>query len=293
VWLLSLNVFAQDAAHAPRLPLEKTEFRIQAPSADWELGFPSSVAMSKDGVLYVLQRGEKADPVLAVNRDGRILRSWGKGMYKIPHSVRVDPAGNIWTVDAASSVIYKFTPQGEKLMEISVGGQPVTKSEFNGTTDIAFGPRGRLFVSDGYGNARILEYTSDGKRVREWGSAGTGPGQFHLPHGIAIDDQNILYVADRENGRVQRFDLEGRFLGEWTDFGKVFSLGFARGDLWIGTQPRNEPNGSPGWFKRIDRRTGKVLGSIESARGQHMMNVTANGEILAGARPNTVLWFRP
>src|SRR5437763_2410958 len=81
--------------HAPHLALEKTEFKIQPPAAGWELGFPSSVAMDKNGLLYVLQRGDKADPVLVVNREGRIVRSWGKGMYKIPHSIRVDPAGNI------------------------------------------------------------------------------------------------------------------------------------------------------------------------------------------------------
>ena len=276
---------------APHLPLNKTEFKIQAPGAGFELGYPSSVTMDKTGLVYVLQRGEKADPVLVVDRGGRIVRSWGKGMYKIPHSIRVDPAGNIWTVDAASSRVFKFTPRGEKLMEISVGGQPATRSEFNGTTDIAFGPNGRLFISDGYGNARILEYTADGKRVREWGRPGDGPGEFHLPHGIVYDG-GFLYVADRENGRVQKFDLEGRHLGTWDGFGKVFCVTSGAGALWIGIQQRNEPNGSPGWFVKLDKQSGKVLGAVESARGQHQVNLTGDGELLAGARPDTVLWFR-
>src|SRR5258708_40261572 len=104
-------------------------------------------------------------------------------------------------------MVYKFTTQGEKLMEISVGGQPATKSDFNGTTDIAFAPNGHLFISDGYGNARILEYTAGGKKLREWGSAGTGPGQSHQPPGIAIDADGIIYVPDPQHGRIQRFTL--------------------------------------------------------------------------------------
>jgi DNA-binding beta-propeller fold protein YncE len=287
---------------APKLAIEKTVVDIQPPGPDFGIGFPSSVAMDRNGLVYVLQRHEEpgrppvagnADPVIVVNREGKVLRSWGTGMFKIPHSIRIDPKGNIWTVDAASSLVFKFTPEGKKLMEIPVGGQPATKSGFNGTTDIAFAPNGHLFISDGYGNARILEYTADGKRLREWGSAGTGPGQFHQPHGIAIDDEGVIYVADRQNGRLQRFDLEGRFLGEWANLGMVTTLAVVGGDLWIGTQQRNEPTGASGWLMKIDRRSGKILGYVDSAHGHHVVNATKDGELLSGARPNTVLWFRP
>ena len=287
---------------APKLALEKTVFKIQPPGPDWGIGYPSSVAMDRNGLVYFLQRSEepgrppvagKADPVIVVNREGKVLRSWGTGMFKIPHSIRIDPKGNIWTVDAASSLVFQFTPEGKKLMEISVGGQPATKSGFNGTTDIAFAPNGHLFISDGYGNARILEYTADGKRLREWGSAGTGPGQFHQPHGIAIDDEGVIYVADRQNGRLQRFDLEGRYLGEWANLGMVTTVAMSGGDLWIGTQQRNEPTGASGWLMKIDRRSGKILGYVDSAHGHHVVNVTKDGELLSGARPDTVLWFRP
>src|SRR5579872_4597618 len=136
------------AAGSPQLPLHRAAFKV----AGLELGFPSSVTMDKSGNLYILQRGEKADPVLVADRNGHVLRSWGKGMYKIPHSIRIDPAGNVWTVDAAASVVIKYSPTGEKLMTITVGEQPPTRGTFNGTTDIAFGPNGRLFITDGYGN---------------------------------------------------------------------------------------------------------------------------------------------
>ncbi len=278
-------------AHAPRLDVERIPFKIQPPGAAWEIGFPSSVAMDKNGEIYVLQRGEKADPVLVLDRGGRVLRSWGKGMFTIPHSIRIDPAGNIWTVDAASSMVYKFTSKGMKLMEIAVGGQPAAKTGFNGTTDIAFASNGHLFISDGYGNARVLEYTPDGTRVREWGSAGTGPGQFRQPHGIAIDRDGIVYVADRQNGRLQRFDRQGRFLGEWANLGMVTSVATGGETLWIGTQQRNEPTSAAGWIMQIDPKTGAILGYVESAHAQHVVNVASNGDLLSGARPNTVVWF--
>jgi DNA-binding beta-propeller fold protein YncE len=293
--LLAFSMAAQvrtlvDAA--PQLPLQKSIITPQAPQSGWKIGYPSSVAMDRDGTVYILQRDDTADPVIAVDRSGKVLRSWGKGMYKIPHSIRVDPEGNIWTVDAASSIIFKFTREGRKLMEISVGGQPQTKSDFNGTTDIAFAPNGHLFISDGYGNARVLEYTREGKRLNEWGSAGTGPGQFRQPHGIAVDDRGIVYVADRQNGRLQRFDLSGHYLGEWDHLGMVTTVAFRDGNLWIGTQERDQPTSADGWLMKIDRESGKVLASIPSAHGHHVLNVTAAGELLSGARPDVVLWFR-
>jgi hypothetical protein len=104
---------AAQAQDAPRLALEQLPLN--------SVGTVSSVAMDRLGVIYVLQRGDKADPVIAVNREGKTVRSWGKGMFTVPHSVRVDAEGNIWTVDAGSSVILKFTPEGKKLQEISVG----------------------------------------------------------------------------------------------------------------------------------------------------------------------------
>src|SRR5712692_437254 len=295
VWAQNANITALEAqaaalrelvGKAPKLAIERTQIKIQAPSADWEIGYPSSVAMDAKGAIYVLQRGEKADPVLVLNRDGRILRSWGKGMYKIPHSIRIDPEGNIWTVDSSSSMVLKFTPQGRKLMEISVGEQPSGRSGAIGTTDIAFGPNGRLFISDGYGNARILEYTSKGERVKQWGRAGSAPGEFRQPHGIAIDDQGVIYVADRQNARLQRFDLDGKYLGEWDDLGRVTTVAYRGGALWIGTQFNNQPNEADGWQMKIDRKTGKILGYVESGRGHHILNVTGTGELLAGARPD-------
>src|SRR5580765_3338865 len=220
---------------APKLPLEQTDLAVKLPQGQ-ELGMVSWLARDpKTGVTWLIQRGDKADPVIAVDKEGRILHSFGKGLFTIPHAIRLDLEGNVWTVDAASSTVIKFSPQGEKLLQIDAGGQQAEGRAFRGTTDITFAPKGRIFISDGYSNARILEYTADGKKVHEWGS--TGPGQFHLPHSIVVDENNILYVADRENGRIEKFDLEGKFLGEIPNLGRIYSLKLgANGTLWAGMQ---------------------------------------------------------
>jgi len=285
-WIAS----AQDAAQLrqlPPLPLDSVPLTARLANAS-SLGTVSSVAADRKGVIYVLQRGDKADPVIAVDPQGRVLRSWGKGMYTVPHSVRVDPDGNIWTVDAGSSVLLKFTPEGKKLQEIDVGevatGSDCAFPTLCGTTDVTFGPDGRLFISDGYGNARILEYTADGKRVKVWGSKGTGPGQFQIPHGIAFDGK-VLYVADRTNARIQRFDTDGRYLGEWKHLGRPFALKLAGGALWVALMTVEPAGQNPGgraspWILKLDRATGKVLGQVE-APGPHSIDVSEPGEVFA------------
>ena len=140
---------------------------------------------------------------------------------------------------------------------------------------------GHPFISDGYANARILEYTADGKKVREFGTPGTGPGEFRLPHSIQIDENNIIYVADRENGRVQRFDMQGKYLGEWAQYGKTFGLKLDKDTVWLSTQPRDLPNLSPGWLIQVDRKTGKLVSYVES-EGNHGMDIMVSGEPIQG-----------
>lgn len=262
------------------LTLKPMPVLIQAPSAEWNTDYISSVAAAPDGSIYLLHRNLKHDPVVVISREGRILRSWGKDLYTNPHSIRLDPDGNVWTVDSGSSAVLKYTPQGKQLLRFEIGELPQGRRGSRGAADIAFAPGGRIFIADGYGNARILEYSAKGERVRQWGTAGTGPGQFNLPHGLTIS-KGILYVADRQNGRIQRFDLEGKYLGEWNHLGKTFSITAAPdGNLWIGTHPRNVINEAPGWLVNVDRSTGKVIGYLESP-GLHSVDVPRGGGILA------------
>lgn len=284
-------------APLPKLSLKQTDLAL-APDLSSRMGMISSIATDPNGAVYLLQRGAGADPVIVVNRAGKLLRSWGKGLYTVPHAVKVDPNGDVWTTDSVSSVITKFSPAGEKLLEISVGGQP-RPGKVSGTTDIAFGPNGRVFIADGYGNARIIEYTSGGKKVREWGAPGAGPGQFRIPHSLLINSDNVMYVADRENGRIERFTLDGKFLGEWIGFGKPMTLAFtADNGILVATGYRNPPGKAPDWVAwvvKIDKATGKPLGYLEVGDDAHGMAALGGGILTGGetAKVSAAHWFRP
>lgn len=294
--------FLSALERTPKLPRSTASFPMQAPRTGWAVDIVSSVAVDSKGVIYALQRGDKADPIIAFDKTGKVLRSWGKGMYNIPHTIRIDPAGNFWTIDAGTSMVIEFSPDGTKLMEIPIGEVPTRPNQqpgaFLGATDIAFGPGGRLYISDGYGNARILVYDTKGKRIQQWGTHGKGPGEFDTPHGIAFDGKNTIYVADRGNNRVQRFDLQGRYLGEWNQVGKPYSLKFINGALWIGTQRPDQSGVSgparrpPGWLIKIDPANGKLLGRIEDQGAHHFIEVTQDEEMFGGSMPDGFLWFR-
>lgn len=225
----------------------------------------------------------------------RVDGGWGADMFTMPHSIRIDPQGNVWTTDAATSMVYKFTPSGRKLMEIAVGGlpsqcmdqqikpeseRPSGPNDFCGTTDVAFAPNGHVFITDGYSNNRVLEYSADGTRLNEWGSAGTGPGQFRLPHSIVIDETGVIFVSDRENGRVQRFDLTGKYLGEWPHLGRIYSLKISDDAIWLVTQPLDLPNSAPGWMLKLHRATGRLLGYVEITDG-HGIDILDGGQLIA------------
>lgn len=267
---------------------------VVAPAPGWELGMVSWVAVDRAGHRYLLQRGAKADPVVVLDRDGRVRRSWGKGLYVMPHAIRLDPKGNVWTLDAASSKVIQFSPRGQVMRTIEVGGQPSPcPNNFCGTTDIAFAPDGHLFITDGYANARVLEYTAEGRKVREWGKPGTGPGEFKLPHAIACDERGVLYIADRENARIQRFTRDGQFLGEFTGYGRVFGLTLVGRDLYIVAQPREERNGAPGTVMRLDRETGRVLWQAPTGGGGHGIAVGRGGEVMTAPGPGHPELFVP
>jgi hypothetical protein len=277
----------------PTLPFSGVPLAAQPPAKGWKSGMVSWVAVDPNGLLYEIQRGDQADPVIVLDRAGKVLRSWGKGSYAIPHSIRIDPAGNVWTVDAGSSVVTKYSPLGQKLLTFAVGEQPVTGGPFSGATDIAFGPNGHLYITDGYGNARILEYTADGTRIRQWGKAGTGAGELNLPHALQIGPEGTIYVADRENGRIEEFNLDGKYLGEISHLGRIYSLKLVGDVLWAGMQPFDQDPGAPGWIVKFERHTGKITGHIDvtEPRGLHSVEQLPSGEPLTNMQDH-LLWFR-
>jgi DNA-binding beta-propeller fold protein YncE len=286
---------ARKIERSPTLKFHEKQFPLHAPSSNWVLGAVSGVAVSANGNIYVIQRGTEADPILMFDRKGNLLRSWGKGDFTLPHSLRLDSLGDVWAVDAGASKVMKYSSTGKKLLTLSV--QPVSDngSPFRGATDIAFAPNGRVFVSDGYANARILEYTEDGKKVREWGHAGTGQGEFQLPHGIQVSREGIVYVADRENGRIEKFDLKGKFLGEIDGLGRCYALKLDQGALWASVSPMGEDPGSPGWLLKLEPIDGRILGhlTVPVQRQGHALDVLPSGEPIVTAGNGLLLFERP
>lgn len=291
----SVRLFAQDADSATQRKLltslpPLTEHRVEL-KANPPLMFVgiSAVATDKSGKVYVLDRPADGDPVVVLDRNGNVLRSWGKGMFKIPHGIRIDPAGNVWTVDAHTSVIYKFSALGKKLLEIDVGGVPDSTEDFCGASDITFGPDGRLFVADGYCNARVIEYDSTGRKVKQWGRPGTGPGEFDVPHSIIVGPGGNLYVADRENGRVQWFDLDGKFLGQRTYGGQLYTVAFnTAGEMFVCSRRKGVSDDVWSLIK-VDRESGKMLSRV--AVRCHELTIDSHGTLIPATRSSQLLFF--
>lgn len=157
---------------------------------------------------------------------------------------------------------------------------------------MAFAQNGHLLITDGYGNARVLEYTADGRRIREWGRSGAESGEFHLPHSIQIGPDGIVYVADRENGRIEEFNMQGKFLREIDQLGRCYSLKLTNGVLWVSMSPLGEDPGAPGWLVKIDPRTGRILGHLdlrETLEG-HQIDILRSGEPVVTAGDELLLF---
>ena len=158
---------------------------------------------------------------------GAILRSWGSGLFSMPHGLTVDRENNVWLTDVGLHQVIKCSPEGRVLMKLGVAGKPGTDSaHFNKPTDVALAADGSFYVSDGYGNSRVVKFSRTGKFLFAWGSKGDKPGQFNLPHAVDLDSNGHVYVADRENKRIQEFDSLGRFLKQWKSdrFENMYSL---------------------------------------------------------------------
>ncbi len=166
--------------------------------------------------MWTFNRGDV--PVQVYSPDGKLIRAWGKGQFREPHQVRIDRKGNVWLVDSGLHVVRKYTAAGVLQLTLGTLGEPGQDStHFNRPTDVAVTREDQVFVTDGYGNNRVVNFDAGGGFIREWGGLGVGRGQFSLPHSIAADSHGRLYVADRNNPRIQVFDQAGTFLAEWRD----------------------------------------------------------------------------
>ena len=182
----------------------------------WEFGWIPAVAVDSQDRVYVYSRSEH--PMVVFDRDGNFLTSWGDDILKDAHGIFIDADDNIYCVERETHVMHKFTTDGELLMTLGTMDKPGAEGEpFNLPTDFALGPDGEMYISDGYGNARIHKYSPDGELIKSWGKPGSGPGEFDLPHCVRVDPRNRVMVADRENNRIQFFTLDGEYIEEWGD----------------------------------------------------------------------------
>ena len=183
---------------------------------DWEFGWIPAVAVDSQDKIYVYSRSEH--PMVVFDREGNFIDSWGDDILKDAHGIFIDADDNIYCTERDTHVVRKFTTEGELLMTLGTPDEPGAEGEpFNKPTDFALGPDGEMYISDGYGNARIHKYSPDGELIKSWGQPGTGPGEFDLPHCVRVDPRNRLMVADRENNRIQFFTLDGEYIEEWGD----------------------------------------------------------------------------
>ena len=260
---------SQAPSSYPQLPFHVDEEFFKWPDNVW----PSEavgVALNSKGHIFLLNRGNH--PLLEFNPDGSFVRSIGEGstIFHAAHSVRFDGDDNMWLVDAANNVVVKFNANGRIVQALGRRLEPwvymthgieraiPAPASFYQPTDTAVGPDGSTFVTDGYGNSRVAKFTREGNLVKYWGDRGTRPGQFNTPHSIVMDRNANLYVADRQNSRVQLFDTDGNFKQEWPFPGLTWSL-----CITPITSDRSQVIfvGSVGKVYKVDL-SGKILGSF-------------------------------
>ena len=180
---------------------------------------------SKDNV-YVFSRGEH--PIIVYDRDGNFLRSWGEDLFVRAHGITMGPDDTIYCTDDDDHTVRKCTLDGRVLLTLGVPGQPapfMSGDPFNKCTHVALDPdNGDIYVADGYRNAKVHKYSPDGKLLFSWGDPGTGPSEFNIVHNIATDKDGWVYVADRENHRIQVFDRNGRYETQWTNMSRPCGL---------------------------------------------------------------------
>lgn len=214
--------WAAEFQPVPELPYAPATDFFQLPGG-MNFGEASGIALNSKGHVFVFHRSKPM--LLEFDGGGRFIRSLGDGLFDHPHGLRIDADDNLWTTDDGSHLVLKLDRDGRVLLVLGRRGEGAEADWlFNGPADVAFSRNGDIFVADGYGNSRIVRFNRDGRFIKAWGSHGTRPGEFNLPHSIAIDGKDRVYVGDRENQRIQIFTTDGRFLEQWTDIGYPYGL---------------------------------------------------------------------
>jgi len=270
---IGAGVFAQD--NSKPNPYRTIENWAKLPDGrSW--GSTSAVDIDRDGrSVWVAERcganscaGKTDDPVLHFDASGKLIKSFGSGMFLFPHGIAVDKDDNIWITDGQSAngkgfTVVKFSPDGKILMTLNYA--------FNQPNDVAVAPNGDIFVSEGHtpmmGSAQILKFNKDGKFLMKWGKHGSGPGELEVPHTLAFDSRGRLFVGDRANNRIQIFDQDGKYLDQWKQFSRPSGMFIDKNDiLYVTDSESTDKEGygyNPGWKRGI--RIGSAKDGVVTA----------------------------
>jgi len=230
-------------------------------------GSTSAVDVDRNGNVWVFERcgdntcaGSTLAPVLEFDSSGRLVQSFGAGLFVFPHAIHVDREGNVFVADADGKdgkghTVTKFSRDGKLLMTLGrTGVAGETNETFNRPSAVVTGANGDIYVADGHGgssNARIVKFSKDGKFIKTWGRKGTGPGEFGELHAIAIDSGGRVFVGDRGNNRIQIFDQDGRFLAEWKQFGRPSAIYIDANDMLYVADHQSSAKLNPGFRRGI------------------------------------------
>ena len=258
----------------------------------------AGVAIGSDDRVYVFARGDH--PVIVFESDGTFVTSWGQGLFANPHAITLGPDNTFYTTDHFGHAIRQVTSDGEVLMTIGEPGvatAPHSGSPFNMPTDVAVDPgTGDLLISDGYKNSAVHRFSADGEHIMSWGGPGVDPGEFSIPHNIAVDSDGFVYVADRENHRIQVFDGRGNFQAQYNNVHRPCTIRIGSdGLLYVGelgfgmTVNREVPNIGPRMsvLTRSGERVAKVghLGfGLDPGQmtAPHALAVDSRGDVYLG-----------
>jgi len=262
----------------PQLPFKLVEGFFHYPPYSI-LGRVSGIAVAPNGTIVALIRGNH--PVLEFKSDGTFVRSWGEGsdQFHGAHTLRFDKGGDLWYVNAGDNVIFRFDSEGRTIGRLGNNPEPWTwtthvieravpnKTQFYQQTDIGWSKDGTSFIADGYGNSRIVKYSKEGNYIKAWGERGGQPGNFNTPHGLVVDDNDVIYVADRGNSRIQTFDTEGNLKAVWKMPTAPWSLCLTNGPdqkLFVGSVNKVYKMDLSGKILGAFGRGGRMPGTIDS-----------------------------
>jgi hypothetical protein len=305
--LLCAWVFAQSdgapdtqSASLPN-PYHRIDGFFRLPAAR-HMGSTSAVAVDGDGNIWIAERcgtnscaDSTLDPIMEFDSHGNFIKAFGAGMLLFPHGFFIDRANHIWVTDGhvgggKGDDVLEFDRNGKLLRTLGTpgvsGNGPDTFHEPNA---VLVAPDGKIFISDGHepgeGNARVVKLDSNGKFIKQWGMHGSGPGEFEVPHTLAMDSKGRLFVGDRGNNRIQIFDQDGKVLAVWAQFSRPSGVYIDRHDtLYVTDSESRNADGyghHPGWKRGVrigNASDGRVTAFIPDPETDQEHKATSGGE---------------